>query len=185
LKRIIATPHTCAAAPDHSFAWVMFVHHRDPARARRNQNSEYLAQRRKALSFRPKGEIFPRSLASARDVKYRSATRSFFQDNFFSKLSTIRQQSPPESAYANSLKGMRIHRDGSLAHAEGWEQSQYPKTSLSAIGHIAKCLRFYSGRNYDLGWGSPLGKAKGSSLELTNSATGRDLLLRLRFRVAH
>src|SRR4249920_851074 len=37
------------------------------ARRSRNQNSEYLAQRRKALSFRPKGEIFPRSLASARD----------------------------------------------------------------------------------------------------------------------
>ncbi len=34
------------------------------ARSRRNQNSEYLAQRRKALSFRPEGEIFPRSLAS-------------------------------------------------------------------------------------------------------------------------
>jgi len=49
---------------------------------------------------------------------------------FFSKLSTIRQQSPPESAYANSLKGMRIHRDGSLAHAEGWEQSQIPKKLL-------------------------------------------------------
>ena len=43
----------------------------------------------------------------------------FFKDNFFSKLFTIRQQSPPESAYANSLKGMRIHRDGSLAHAIG------------------------------------------------------------------
>jgi hypothetical protein len=27
-----------------------------------------------------------------------SAIRSFFQDNFFSKLSTIRQQSPPEFA---------------------------------------------------------------------------------------
>ena len=26
----------------------------------------------------------------------------FLKDNFFSKLSTIRQQSPPESAYANS-----------------------------------------------------------------------------------
>src|SRR6267142_483447 len=37
------------------------------ARRSRNQNSEYLAQRGKALSFRPKGEIFPRSLASARD----------------------------------------------------------------------------------------------------------------------
>ena len=48
-----------------------------------------------------------------------SAIRSLFQDNFFSKLSTIRQQSPPESAYANSLKGMRIHRDGSVAHASG------------------------------------------------------------------
>ena len=36
-------------------------------RPSRNQNSEYLAQRRKALSFRPKGEIFSRSLASARD----------------------------------------------------------------------------------------------------------------------
>ena len=31
--------------------------------ASRSQNSDYLAQRRKALSFRPKGEIFPRSLA--------------------------------------------------------------------------------------------------------------------------
>ena len=37
----------------------------------------------------------------------------FLKDNFFSKLSTIRQQSLPESAYANSLKGMRIHRDRS------------------------------------------------------------------------
>jgi hypothetical protein len=54
----------------------------------------------------------------------------FFQDNLFSKLSTIGQQSHPESAYANSLKGMRIHRDGSLAHAEGWEQSQIPKKFL-------------------------------------------------------
>ena len=56
----------------------------------------------------------------------------FLKDNFFSKLFTIRQQSPPESAYANSLKGMRIHRDGSLAHAEGWTKS------LSGIGHIAR-----------------------------------------------
>jgi hypothetical protein len=62
----------------------------------------------------------------------------FLKDNFFSKLFTIRQQSPPESAYVNSLKGMRIHRDGSLAHAERWEQSQIPKNSLSGIGHIAK-----------------------------------------------
>src|SRR3972149_4903413 len=42
------------------------------ARLRRNQESEYLAQRRKgrkgiALSFRTKREIFPRSLAFARD----------------------------------------------------------------------------------------------------------------------
>jgi hypothetical protein len=33
---------------------------------------------------------------------------------------------------------MRIQRDGSLAHAEGWEHLKYPKNSLSAIGHIAK-----------------------------------------------
>jgi len=42
------------------------------ARRSCNQNSEYLAQRRKGrkesvLSFRPKGEIFLRSLAFARD----------------------------------------------------------------------------------------------------------------------
>jgi hypothetical protein len=54
----------------------------------------------------------------------------FLKDNFFSKLSTIRQQSPPESVYAHCLKGMRIHRDGSLAQAEGWEQSQIPKKLL-------------------------------------------------------
>jgi hypothetical protein len=42
---------------------------------------------------------------------------------------------PPESAYANSPKGMRIHRDGSLAQAEGWTNS------LSGIGHIAKMLQ--------------------------------------------
>jgi hypothetical protein len=69
-------------------------------------------------------------------------TRSFFRDNFFSKLSTIRQQSPPESAYANSPKGMRIHREGSFAHAEGWEQSQIPTNSLSGIGISLQCLKF-------------------------------------------
>ena len=62
------------------------------------------------------------------------------KDNFSSKLFTIRQQSSPESVYANFLKGMRIHRDGSLAHAEGWENLNYPKNSLSGIGHIGNML---------------------------------------------
>jgi hypothetical protein len=66
----------------------------------------------------------------------------FLKDNFFSKLPTIRQQSPPESAYANSPKGMRIHREGSFAHAEGWEQSQIPTNSLSGIGISLQCLKF-------------------------------------------
>jgi hypothetical protein len=34
---------------------------------------------------------------------------------------------------------MRIHRDGSLPHAERW------KNSLSGIGHIAKMAQIYSG----------------------------------------
>ena len=42
----------------------------------------------------------------------------FPKDNFFK---TVHYWTAilPESAYANSLKGMRIHRDGSLAHATG------------------------------------------------------------------
>jgi hypothetical protein len=75
------------------------------------------------------------------------AARSFFQDSFFSNLSIIRQQSPPESVYANFLKGMRIHRDGSLAHAIGesplplgvaLKVSIDPTNSLSGIGHIVR-----------------------------------------------
>jgi hypothetical protein len=78
----------------------------------------------------------------------------FLKDNFFSKLFTIRQQSPPWSAYASSLKGMRIHGDGSLAHAEGWEQSQILKNSLSGIAISLKCFKFYSGAQLWFGLGT-------------------------------
>jgi hypothetical protein len=70
-----------------------------------------------------------------RGLWIRPSRTVFFQDNFSSKLSTIRQQSPPDFAYANSLKGMRIYRAGSLAHAEGLTKS------LSGICHIGKMLQ--------------------------------------------
>ena len=51
---------------------------------------------------------------------------------FFQNSPLLDSNSPPGFAYANSLKGMRIHKDGFLAHAEGWTKS------LSGIGHLAK-----------------------------------------------
>jgi hypothetical protein len=70
----------------------------------------------------------------------------FLKDNFFSKLSTIRQQSPPESAYANSPKRETVL---SLTLKDGQTPCQESAISL-------KCLKFYSGDNYGLGWGPPL-----------------------------
>ena len=73
----------------------------------------------------------------------------FFQDNFFSKLSTIRQQSPSESAYANSLKGCEsIETVLSLTLKDGQNPCQESAISL-------KCLKFYGGDNYGLGEGRP------------------------------
>jgi len=66
---------------------------------------------------------------------FRKRDQGPFQDIFF-KPSTIRQQSPPEFAYANSLKGMRIHRDGSLAHAEGWEQETPCQESAISLEYL-------------------------------------------------
>jgi hypothetical protein len=58
----------------------------------------------------------------------------FLKDNFFSKLFIIRQQSSPESDYADSLKGCESRE---TAHVDG-SNLKYPKNSLSGIGHLAK-----------------------------------------------
>jgi hypothetical protein len=52
---------------------------------------------------------------------------------------------------------MRIHRDGSFAHAEGWGAiSNTQKTPCQESAISVECRQFYSGDNYGLGWGPSL-----------------------------
>jgi hypothetical protein len=85
----------------------------------------------------PNGKCAPSAHAHPRRSLGR-AIRSFFQDNFFSKLSTIRQQSSPESAYAIPKKECESKETVLSLRLKDGSNLKYPTNSLSGIGVIAR-----------------------------------------------